>query len=84
MLEIHTDEKEVLGKFIHPELFGLVLEEINLTKPVTIDIVRQLFHHGFLKALDEHGKPMLSIEVDRILKTRFQLTNKGFEALNEQ
>ena len=44
MLEIHTDEKEVLGKFIHPELFGLVLEEINLTKPVTIDIVRQLFH----------------------------------------
>ena len=84
MLEIHADEKEVLGKFIHPELFGLVLEELNLTKPVATDIVRQLFHHGYLKALDDKGKPMFSIEVDRILKTQFQLTNKGFEALNEQ
>lgn len=84
MLEIHKEELEVLGRFIHPEYFGQILQELSLTKPVATDIVRQLFHHGYLKSIGEEGKTMFSIEVDKIHKTKFQLTTKGFDALNEQ
>lgn len=82
MLEIFDEEKAVLNQLIHPEYLADVVKELNLSTPVIIDITRQLLHYGYIKALDAQNKPKLGVDVDAILKTQFQLTAKGFEALN--
>jgi len=82
MLEIFDEEKAVLNQLIHPEYLGDVVKELNLSTPVIIDITRQLLHYGYIKAIDAQNKPKLGVDVDLILKTQFQLTAKGFEALN--
>lgn len=82
MLEIFDEEKAVLNQLIHPEYLADVVRELNLSTPVIIDITRQLLHYGYIKALDAQNKPKLGVDVDAILKTQFQLTAKGFEALN--
>lgn len=82
MLEIFDEEKAVLNQLIHPEYLGEVVKELNLSTPVIIDITRQLLHYGYIKAIDAQNKPKLGVDVDLILKTQFQLTAKGFEALN--
>ncbi len=82
MLEIFDEEKAVLNQLIHPEYLADVVKELNLSTPVIIDITRQLLHYGYIKALDAQSKPKLGVDVDAILKTQFQLTAKGFEALN--
>lgn len=81
MLEIFDEEKAVLERLIHPEYLSEIIKELNLSKPVVIDITRQLLHYGYIKAIDAQNKRLLGIDVDRILKTQFQLTAKGFEAL---
>jgi hypothetical protein len=81
MLEILDDEKAVLNRLIHPEYLADVVKEVHLSTPVVIDITRQLLHYGYIKALDANHKPKLGVDVDAILKTPFQLTAKGFEAL---
>ena len=81
MLEILEDEKAVLSRLIHPEYLADVIKEVALSTPVVIDITRQLLHYGYIKALDANHKPKLGVDVDAILKTPFQLTANGFEAL---
>ncbi len=81
MLEIFDDERAVLNQLIHPEYLSEVVKELPLSTPVVIDITRQLLHYGYIKALDTHLKPRLGVDVDSILNTQFQLTAKGFDAL---
>ena len=81
MLEILEDEKAVLSRLIHPEYLADVIKEVALSTPVVIDITRQLLHYCYIKALYANHKPKLGVDVDAILKTPFQLTAKGFEAL---
>jgi hypothetical protein len=82
MLEIYDEERAVLNLLVHPEYLSEIAKELKLSTPVIIDVTRQLLHYGYIKALDEGLKPRLGVEVDRILKTQFQLTAKGFDALN--
>jgi hypothetical protein len=81
MLEIFDEERAVLNQLIHPEYLSSVVKELQLSTPVIIDITRQLLHYRYIKAFDSDLKPRLGVDVDTILNTQFQLTAKGFEAL---
>jgi hypothetical protein len=81
MLEIGNDEILVMNRLIHAEKVQYLVEEISLPRNVLIDIIRQLFHHRFIKAVDSKNVQRLTINVDEILQTTFQLTAKGFHEL---
>jgi len=81
MLEIGDDEIQVMNRLIHAEKVQHLVEEISFPQPVVIDIVRQLFHHRYIKAVDARNTQRLTINVDEILQTSFQLTAKGFNEL---
>ncbi len=81
MLEIGNDEILVMNRLIHAEKVQHLVEEIPLSQPVIIDIVRQLFHHRFIKAMDAKNTQRLTINIDEILQASFQLTAKGFQEL---
>lgn len=84
MIEIGKDELLVMNHLIHVETLQQVVEEINLSRPVVIDIVKQLLHYRYIKALDWSNNQRLTFNVDQILQTRFQLTAKGYEELEAQ
>ena len=84
MIEIGKDELLVMSRLIHVETLQQVVEEINLSRPVVIDIVKQLLHYRYVKALDITNNQRLTFNVDQILQTRFQLTAKGYEELEAQ
>ena len=84
MIEIGKDELLVMNHLIHVETLQQVVEEINLSRPVVIDIVKQLLHYRYVKALDISNNQRLTFNVDQILQTRFQLTAKGYEELEAQ
>ena len=84
MIEIGKDELLVMSRLIHVETLQQVVEEINLSRPVIIDIVKQLLHYRYVKALDISNNQRLTFNVDQILQTRFQLTAKGYEELEAQ
>jgi hypothetical protein len=84
MIEIGKDELLVMNHLIHVETLQQVVEEINLSRPVIIDIVKQLLHYRYVKALDLSNNQRLTFNVDQILQTRFQLTAKGYEELEAQ
>jgi hypothetical protein len=84
MIEIGKDELLVMNHLIHVETLQQVVEEINLSRPVVIDIVKQLLHYRYVKALDLSNNQRLTFNVDQILQTRFQLTAKGYEELEAQ
>jgi hypothetical protein len=84
MIEIGKDELLVMSRLIHVETLQQVVEEINLSRPVVIDIVKQLLHYRYVKALDISNNQRLTFNVDQILQTRFQLTAKGYEELEAQ
>ena len=81
MLEIGDDEIQVMNRLIHAEKVQHLVEEISFPQPVVIDIVRQLFHYRYIKAVDAKNAQRLTINVDEILQTSFQLTAKGFNEL---
>jgi hypothetical protein len=81
MIEIGEDELLVMNRLIHVETLQQVVEEINLSRPVVIDIVKQLLHYRYVKTLDLSNNQRLTFNVDQILQTRFQLTAKGYEVL---
>lgn len=81
MLEIGGDEILVMERMIHAEALESIIYEINLSKPVIIDIVKQLLHHRFIKALDASNQQKLTVNMDAILKVKFQLTAKGLKEL---
>jgi hypothetical protein len=83
MLEIGLDELQVLDKLVHPESIEQIIAEISLPEPVVIDIVRQLFHFGFIKLYSETKPVPLSFDVDQIKITYFQLTAKGINEINK-
>jgi hypothetical protein len=84
MIEIGKDELLVMSRLIHVETLKQVVEEIDLSRPVVIDLVKQLLHYRYVKALDLSNNQRLTFNVDQILQTRFQLTAKGYEELEAQ
>lgn len=83
MFEIGNDELLILGLLIHAELADAVIAESKLPEKVGIDIIRQLFHHGYIMSINQQNVRQISFDVDGIKNTRFQLTAKGITALSE-
>ena len=67
MLEIGDDEIQVMNRLIHAEKVQHLVEEISFPQPVVIDIVRQLFHHRYIKAVDARNTQRLTINLDQHL-----------------
>ncbi len=82
MFEIGDDEKKVLLCFIHAETPMTVVEDTGLQVNVTIDIIRQLHHYRYIKAIDKNNQVLGSFDIDKIRKTKFQLTAKGFNEIS--
>lgn len=81
MFEIGDDERKVLLCLIHAETPMTVVEDTGLAANVTIDIIRQLLHYRYIKAIGNNNQVMSNFDVDKIRKTRFQLTAKGFNEI---
>jgi hypothetical protein len=82
MFEIGDDERKVLLCLIHAETPLTVVEDTNLAVNVVIDIMRQLHHYRYIKAIGNNNQVMGNFDVDKIRKTRFQLTAKGFDEIS--
>ncbi len=81
MFEIGDDERKVLLCLIHAETPITVMEDTGIQIHVTIDIIRQLHHYRYIKAIGKDDKVLASFDIDKIRKTRFQLTAKGFDEI---
>jgi hypothetical protein len=82
MFEIGDDERKVLLCLIHAETPITVMEDTGIQINVTIDIIRQLHHYRYIKAIGKDDKVLGSFDIDKIRKTRFQLTAKGFDEIS--
>jgi hypothetical protein len=67
---------------IHAETPITVMEDTGIQINVTIDIIRQLHHYRYIKAIGKDDKVLSSFDIDKIRKTRFQLTAKGFDEIS--
>jgi hypothetical protein len=83
MFEIGDDERKVLLCLIHAETPITVMEDTGIQINVTIDIIRQLHHYRYIKAIGKDDKVLSSFDIDKIRKTRFQLTAKGFDEISD-
>jgi hypothetical protein len=83
MFEIGDDERKVLLCLIHAETPMTVVEDTGLAVNVALDIIRQLHHYRYIKAIGNNNQVMSNFEVDKIRKTRFQLTAKGFNEISD-
>jgi hypothetical protein len=83
MFEIGNDELLILSLLIHAEFADAVIAESKLPEKVGIDIIRQLFHHGYIMSINQQNIRQISFDVDGIKNTRFQMTAKGISALSE-
>jgi len=82
MFEIGDDERKVLLCLIHAETPITVMEDTGIQINVTVDIIRQLHHYRYIKAIGKDDKVLSSFDIDKIRKTRFQLTAKGFDEIS--
>ena len=82
MFEIGDDERKVLLCLIHAETPITVMEDTGIQINVTIDIIRQLHHYRYIKAIGKDDKVLSSFDIDKIRKTRFQLTARGFDEIS--
>lgn len=82
MFEIGDDERKVLLCLIHAETPLTVVEDTGLPTNVAVDIMRQLHHYRYIKAIGSNNQVMSNFDVDKIRKTRFQLTAKGFNEIS--
>ena len=82
MFEIGDDERKVLLCLIHAETPITVMEDTGIQINVTVDIIRQLHHYRYIKAIGKDDKVLSSFDIDKIRKTRFQLTSKGFDEIS--
>ena len=82
MFEVGDEERKVLLCLIHAETPTTVMEDTGLPIHVTVDIIRQLHHYRYIKAIGKDNQLLGSFDVDKIRKTRFQLTAKGFNEIN--
>jgi predicted transcriptional regulator len=82
MFEIGADELMILNLLIHAENAENIIQESGLPQKVGIDIIRQLFHYGYIQSLNSSNQRQNSFDVDGIKKTRFQLTAKGINEIN--
>jgi hypothetical protein len=82
MFEIGDDERRVLLCLIHAETPITVMEDTGIQINVTVDIIRQLHHYRYIKAIGKDDKVLSSFDIDKIRKTRFQLTAKGFDEIS--
>jgi hypothetical protein len=83
MFEIGDDERKVLLCLIHAETPITVMEDTGIQINVTVDIIRQLHHYRYIKAIGKDDKVLSSFDIDKIRKTRFQLTAKGFDEISD-
>ena len=81
MIEILADDLSVLNCLVHAESIKMVQAETGLSAKVVLDIIRTLWHHRYIKAVDANEKEVLMVDVDLLKKARFRLTAKGFEEL---
>ncbi|MSP57725.1 MAG: hypothetical protein CK532_02360 [Flavobacteriales bacterium] len=81
MLEIGKDERKVLFCLIHAETPLAVIEDTALPVNVAIDIIRQLHHYRFIKAMGKNNQSIGMFDTDAIKRTHFQLTAKGFDEI---
>jgi hypothetical protein len=72
----------VLLCLIHAETPITVMEDTGIQINVTVDIIRQLHHYRYIKAIGKDDKVLSSFDIDKIRKTRFQLTAKGFDEIS--
>lgn len=82
MFEIGGDERKILMCLIHSETPITVIEDTGISTNVAIDIIRQLHHYGYIKAIGKNNQVMGMFDVDAIRRTRFQLTAKGFNEIS--
>ena len=82
MFEIGDEERKVLLCLIHAETPITVMEDTGIQINVTVDIIRQLHHYRYIKAIGKDDKVLSSFDIDKIRKTRFQLTAKGFDEIS--
>lgn len=82
MFEIGDDERKVLLCLIHAETPITVMEDTGIQINVTVNIIRQLHHYRYIKAIGKDDKVLSSFDIDKIRKTRFQLTAKGFDEIS--
>lgn len=82
MFEIGDDERKVLLCLIHAETPLTVVEDTGLATNVAVDIMRQLHHYRYIKAIGSNNQVMSNFDVDKIRKTRFQLTAEGFNEIS--
>ena len=82
MFEIGDDERKVLLCLIHAETPITVMEDTGIQINVTVDIIRQLHHYRYIKAIGKDDKVLSSFDIDKIRKSRFQLTAKGFDEIS--
>jgi hypothetical protein len=80
MIEILEAEKKVLSCLIHPELIQTVVEETGISAKVVKDIIRNLWHYRFIKAVDKNNREILLVDADLLHKARFTMTAKGINA----
>lgn len=81
MIEIGKDERKVLICLIHAETPITVVEDTALPVNVAIDIIRQLHHYRFIKAMGKNNQAIGMFDADAIKRTHFQLTAKGFDEI---
>jgi 1-aminocyclopropane-1-carboxylate deaminase/D-cysteine desulfhydrase-like pyridoxal-dependent ACC family enzyme len=72
MFEIGDDERKVLLCLIHAETPITVMEDTGIQINVTV----------YIKAIGKDDKVLSSFDIDKIRKTRFQLTAKGFDEIS--
>ena len=72
----------IINLLIHAENAENIIQESGLPQKVGIDIIRQLFHYGYIQSIDASNQRQNSFDVDGIKKTRFQLTSKGINEIN--
>lgn len=84
MYEIKNPELKVLNCLIHAEEVKSIMVETGIPENVVIDIVRHLFHYGYIKPVNSEGKSLAMFEIDRIRSVKFILSAKGFAELERQ
>ncbi len=84
MIEILEAERKILSCLLHAELISSVISETGIPAKVARDIIRNLWHYRFIKAVDANGKELLLVDADQLHKARFTMTAKGLKAWQEK
>ena len=73
MFEIGDDERKVLLCLIHAETPITVMEDTGIQINVTVDIIRQLHHYRYIKAIGKDDKVLSPLILIKFAKPDFNL-----------